>query len=91
LTEALRSRGQRLVVEVFLGETDFMIGDAGSKGPEWFNRCWKEASDADDSPIDFSSTVVTGADHNTTWNLQFGIPERVFSKLGVAGDAGDRR
>lgn len=83
LAEVMRARGQRLAVDVFLGETDFMIGDAGSKGPEWFNKCWKSVSDAEDSPIDYSSTVVKGADHNTTWNLQWGIPERVFKKVGA--------
>ncbi|TWU72037.1 hypothetical protein ED733_001494 [Metarhizium rileyi] len=82
LADVLRCRGQRLVVEVFLGETDFMVGDAGSKGPEWFNQCWKAVSDADDSPIDYSCTVVKGSDHNTTWNLRWGIPERVFRRLG---------
>lgn len=85
LAEALRSRDMRLVVEVFLGETDYMIGDAGSKGPEWFSQCWKSVSEGDDSPIDFSSTVVKGADHNTTWNLQWGIPERVFRRIGTTG------
>ncbi|EFY89485.1 hypothetical protein MAC_04504 [Metarhizium acridum CQMa 102] len=58
LAAVLRSPEQRLVVEVFLGETDYIIGDTGSKGPEWVNQCRKSISEADDGRIDLSSIVV---------------------------------
>lgn len=66
LAAVLRSRAQRHVVEAFLGETDYIGGDASSKGLEWFNQCRKSVSEADHGPIKISSTVVKGFDRNTT-------------------------
>ncbi|KAG5920806.1 hypothetical protein E4U42_006065 [Claviceps africana] len=85
LAEILRSKNQRLNVELFLGQTDFMIGDPGSKGPEWFKTCWEEASHQDHSPIQFSSKVVQGADHDAVWSLKWGTPQHVFREIGSPG------
>ncbi|KAG5975400.1 hypothetical protein E4U55_007701 [Claviceps digitariae] len=82
LAEKLRSKNQRLNVELFLGQTDFMIGDPGAKGPEWFETCWKEASQQENSPIQFSSKVVAGADHDTVWDLKWGTAHQVFREIG---------
>ncbi|KAG5950332.1 hypothetical protein E4U53_005246 [Claviceps sorghi] len=85
LAETLRSKNRRLNVELFLGQTDFMIGDPGSKGPEWFKTCWEEASQLEHSPIRFSSKVVQGADHDTVWDLKWGTPQHVFRAIGSPG------
>ncbi|KAG6020956.1 hypothetical protein E4U41_002671 [Claviceps citrina] len=86
LAEKLRPNRQPLRVEVFLGESDLMIGNPGSKGPEWFNACWERArQDGDDSPIQFSSSVVQGADHDTVWDLKWGTVQRVFQEVGRPG------
>ncbi|KAG6001173.1 hypothetical protein E4U21_004631 [Claviceps maximensis] len=82
LAEKLRSENKRLNVALFLGQTDFMIGDPGSKGPEWFKACWEAASQQENSPIRFSSKVVEGADHDTVWDLKWGMVQQVCQEIG---------
>ncbi|KAG5999464.1 hypothetical protein E4U43_002060 [Claviceps pusilla] len=82
LAEKLRAENQRLKVELFLGQTDFMIGNPCSKGPEWFKTCWEEATQQDNSSIEFSSKVVGGADHDTVWSLKWGAAQQVFGDIG---------
>ena len=81
LRELLRAQGKRLEVDVFLAKDDFMVGDAGTIGPEWFDKCWKDT--AGDGPITYTSTVVPDSDHDSTWMLAGGVPQKVMAKIGV--------
>ncbi|POR34797.1 Uncharacterized protein TPAR_05021 [Tolypocladium paradoxum] len=80
LADVLRAAGSRLVVDVFFAETDDMIGNAGSKGPKWFDSCWD--SEQGKGVIEYASTDVSGADHDTIWNLRWGATQKVFAKIG---------
>ncbi|KAJ6443520.1 alpha/beta hydrolase fold family protein [Purpureocillium lavendulum] len=80
LTETLRAADRQLAMDVYFAETDGMVGDAGSKGPRWFEDCWKgeEAKGA----IQYTSSVVAGAEHDTIWNLQYGAMQKVLARIG---------
>lgn len=79
LIEALKVLTKPLSMDVFVAEKDSMVGDAGTQGPEWFTKCW-DADEARDI-ISYSSTVIPGADHETAWNIGFGVPKRVFERI----------
>lgn len=70
LAELLRSQGKKLRVDVFYAEKDIMIGDGGSKGPLWFDKCWQ--ADGVNDVIDFHSETVKGADHDGIWTFKQG-------------------
>ncbi|KIW64358.1 hypothetical protein PV04_09300 [Phialophora macrospora] len=78
LAEAVRGvgGGARLKVDVFFAEKDSMIGDAGSKGPTWFEACWNGVDG-----VDFASETVKGADHDHVWDLRWGVMERVLKTI----------
>ncbi|WAO84810.1 Hypothetical protein NCS54_00203800 [Fusarium falciforme] len=80
LVEALkRTTTKPLTMDVFFAEKDHMVGDAAAQGPEWFEKCWnaEEAKDV----ISYSSTVLSGADHETAWSIGLGVPKRVFERI----------
>jgi pimeloyl-ACP methyl ester carboxylesterase len=66
----------RLKVDVFFAEKDTMIGDAGSKGPTWFEACWRDVDG-----VEFASETVKGADHDHVWDLRWGVMERVLKTM----------
>ncbi|KAI9150580.1 hypothetical protein HJFPF1_10354 [Paramyrothecium foliicola] len=76
LATALQTTGRQLSVDIYFGEKDSMIGDAGTKGTVWLEKCFQDAGMA------VESHVVTGADHNTVWDLKFGVAAKVFAKIG---------
>lgn len=82
----LRAAGRRLRVDVFYAEKDHMIGDGGSKGPSWFDRCWEEGAGG---VIDYQSRTIAGADHDWVWSLKWDAVREAFGKIGVLeeGDA----
>ncbi len=80
LAEHLRTAGKRLSVDVFYAESDYMIGDGGSKGPKWFDKCWDSQNCGD--VIDYRATTVKGADHDGIWNLKWGAVQEVFERIG---------
>ncbi|UPK91988.1 hypothetical protein LCI18_002923 [Fusarium solani-melongenae] len=80
LVEALkRTTTKPLSMDVFFAEKDHMVGAAATQGPEWFEKCWnaEEAKDV----ISYSSTVLSGADHETAWSIALGVPKRVFERI----------
>ncbi|KAM0425472.1 hypothetical protein ACHAPT_009261 [Fusarium lateritium] len=79
LVEALKRANRTLSIEVFFAEEDFLVGAAATEGPEWFSKCWK-AEEARDV-VSYSSSVITGANHETAWNIDLGVPGRVFERL----------
>ncbi|KAM3511276.1 hypothetical protein MY11210_005077 [Beauveria gryllotalpidicola] len=82
LAEALRASGRRLTVDAFHAETDSMVGDYGDEGSTWFDACWA-ADRCGDGAIVYSASCVDDADHDLVWSIKFGVPEKVFSKIGV--------
>ncbi|EXJ85984.1 hypothetical protein A1O1_06353 [Capronia coronata CBS 617.96] len=77
LAEAVRRvGGARLKVDMFFAEKDNMIGDAGSKGPRWFEACWRDVDG-----VDFASETVKGTDHDHVWDLRWDVMERVFKMM----------
>ncbi|KND94707.1 hypothetical protein TOPH_00024 [Tolypocladium ophioglossoides CBS 100239] len=88
LAEVLRAAGRRLGIDVFFAETDDMIGNAGSKGPKWFDSCWE--SEQGRGVIEYTSTDVSGANHDTIWNLRFGAMSKVFAKIGTQASQEER-
>lgn len=81
LVEALRAAGRRLTVDVFHAETDSMVGDFGEQGPTWFDACWA-ADRCGDGVVTYSASCVDEADHDLVWSIKFGVPEKVFTKIG---------
>lgn len=79
LKQALLGAGRTLSVDVFYAEKDFLIGDAGSKGSEWFDQCWQAGSD---HVINYNSTNIIGADHDGIWSLRWGVAQTAFGKIG---------
>ena len=78
LVESLRAANRRLRLEVHYAEKDWMIGDAGSQGPAWFDRCWtRQAADV----VDHHSSVVKGADHDSIWDLQWDATRTLFESI----------
>ncbi|KAM3444734.1 hypothetical protein NHJ13734_001084 [Beauveria thailandica] len=82
LVEALRASGRKLTVDAFHAETDSMVGDYGDQGPAWFDACWA-ADRCGDGTIVYSASCVDDADHDLVWSIKFGVPEKVFLKIGV--------
>ncbi|KAM3534155.1 hypothetical protein MY4038_002545 [Beauveria bassiana] len=82
LVEALRASGRKLTVDAFHAETDSMVGDYGDQGPTWFDACWA-ADRCGDGTIVYSASCVDDADHDLVWSIKFGVPEKVFSKIGA--------
>jgi hypothetical protein len=82
LRRALAEKNRCLVVECFFSQTDSMIGDPGTAGPEWFKSCWSRAGDDDGDAIQFSCKVINGADHNSIWATEWGVARDVFSRIG---------
>jgi hypothetical protein len=84
LAEALRAAGVgRLTLDVFFAEEDVMVGDAGTKGPMWFDGIWK-GDDLSDV-INYNSRVVEGTDHDSIWSLRWGVPQTVIEMVGQLG------
>ncbi|KAF6817203.1 hypothetical protein CPLU01_13650 [Colletotrichum plurivorum] len=77
LRRALAEKNRRLMVDCFFSQTDSMIGDPGTAGPEWFTSCWGQDG-KDDDVIQFSSRVIDGADHDSIWGTEFGVARDVF-------------
>ena len=76
--EIFRARQAKLKVDIYFAEKDFMIGDAGTKGPIWFDSIWKqEPTDW----IDFHSEYVKGTDHDNIFFLRFGAIRKVFENI----------
>ncbi|UNI15511.1 hypothetical protein JDV02_002039 [Purpureocillium takamizusanense] len=80
LREALQAAGRQLEIDVYFAEKDGMVGDAGSKGPKWFEDCWK--GEQDGGIIRYASSVVDGAEHDTIWGLRYGAIQKVFARIG---------
>ncbi|KAL3952603.1 hypothetical protein ACCO45_012546 [Purpureocillium lilacinum] len=87
LSEALSAAGRQLDLDVYFAEKDGMVGDAGSKGPQWFEECWKREQGK--GVIRYASSVVAGAEHDTIWNLRCGAMQKVFARIGSS--AGSER
>ncbi|OAA51218.1 interferon-induced GTP-binding protein mx2 [Beauveria brongniartii RCEF 3172] len=88
LAEALRASGRKLTVDAFHAETDSMVGDYGDQGPTWFDACWA-ADRCGDGTIVYSASCVDDADHDLVWSIKFGVPEKVFLKIGVLREKKD--
>lgn len=78
LVEGLRAADRGLRVEIFYAEKDWMIGNAGTKGPAWFDECWKTLGAG---VVTHHSSVVTGADHDSVWDLQWGATQKLFEGI----------
>lgn len=77
LAQAVRSvRGAGLKVDVFFAEKDNLIGDAGGKGSQWFEACWRDVDG-----VDFTSEMVKGANHDSVWDLRWDVMERVLKTM----------
>jgi hypothetical protein len=77
LAQALREIGSaRLKIDVFFAEKDNMIGNAGSKGCQWLEECWRDLDG-----VEFESRTVEGADHDCVWDQRWGVMESVFSTM----------
>lgn len=81
LTTDSRDQVSTLTVEVFFAEKDSMIGTGA--GPKWFDECWRP--DQRGNYIHYNSTFVEGTDHDNLLDLQFGIPQQIFSRLPEHG------
>jgi pimeloyl-ACP methyl ester carboxylesterase len=79
LAELLRADGKRLTVDVFFAEEDIVIGDGGTKGPRWFDKCWAPHGDV----FEYRSSTVKGTDHDAIWNLKWGVAQTVFQRVGT--------
>ncbi|OKL62453.1 hypothetical protein UA08_02901 [Talaromyces atroroseus] len=78
LVQSLRAANRGLRLEIFYAEKDWMIGDAGSRGPAWFDGCWTtQAAEV----VDHHSRVVAGADHDTVWDLQWDATRTLFESI----------
>lgn len=84
LVEGLRAEGVMLSVDVFYAEKDDLIGARESKGPAWFDKCWKEGAG---EVVQFQSRTVKGADHDSVWNLKGDVVQEIFEKIGGLGDS----
>ncbi|KAK4446575.1 hypothetical protein QBC34DRAFT_450777 [Podospora aff. communis PSN243] len=79
LVEGLRARGKKLRVDVFYGEKDHMIGNAGSKGSVWFDGCWTGGEYAD--VVEFQSKTAKGADHDSIWSMEWDVAREVMERV----------
>ncbi|OAA64722.1 interferon-induced GTP-binding protein mx2 [Niveomyces insectorum RCEF 264] len=79
LAAALRGAGRHLRVDVFYAEKDILIGDSGTKGPQWFDQCWSKPEYGD--VIAYQTTTVKGADHDWIYNLRWGAIQKVLATL----------
>jgi pimeloyl-ACP methyl ester carboxylesterase len=78
LVQSLRAANLRLQLEIFYAEKDWMIGDAGTRGPAWFDECWTtQAAEV----VDHHSNVVAGADHDSVWDLQWDATRTLFESI----------
>jgi pimeloyl-ACP methyl ester carboxylesterase len=83
LSEALRAAERKLTIDVLYAENDSWIGNRESRGPLWFDQCWKTEGTA----IDYTSVLVKQADHNNVWDLSSGAVQRVFERISqTSGD-----
>ena len=85
LSSILRGAGKTLDIRTFFAEKDSIIGDAGSVGPGWLQGCIEREVRATYSVITHNSSTVHGADHNTVWDLKFGVPQTVFADVAQRG------
>jgi pimeloyl-ACP methyl ester carboxylesterase len=81
VADIFKQRGQRLTVDVFFSETDAMIGSETGKGPQWFHGLWQSGGDS----INYTKEVVSGSDHDSIWNLRWGMAQRVYARIGALG------
>ncbi|KAM7197309.1 hypothetical protein V8F20_006663 [Naviculisporaceae sp. PSN 640] len=62
------------------------------KGPRWFDGCWEEACklithggggevELVGVEIDYKATTVRGADHDSIWDIKWGVAEQVFKTI----------
>ncbi|KAH7320686.1 hypothetical protein B0I35DRAFT_427603 [Stachybotrys elegans] len=77
LVAALQAGGKRLAVDIFFAEKDFLVGDFGKKGTNWLKACFERVS----QDIELRTEVVPGSDHDSLWDLKFGIHRRVLAKM----------
>lgn len=84
LVEGLRTAQRRLRVDVFWAEDDIVVGDGNTKGPAWFDKCWE--APGVEGIVDYSSTVVKGADHDRIWNLRWHTMKTVFERIGQSSE-----
>lgn len=78
LVQNLRAANRRLRLEIYYAEKDWMIGDAGSQGPTWFDGCWTTQAAA---VVDHHSSVVAGADHDSIWDSQWDATRTLFESI----------
>jgi hypothetical protein len=81
LSQALRATERKLTVDVFYAENDSWIGSKESRGPIWFDECWK----AESTNIIYTSVLVKQADHNNIWDLSSGAVQLIFEKISQTG------
>ncbi|KAL0929812.1 interferon-induced GTP-binding protein Mx2 [Colletotrichum truncatum] len=81
LRRTLAEKNRRLIVECFFSQTDSMIGNPGTVGPEWFKGCWTRDGSEYDDAIQFSCRVINGADHNSIWATQWNVTRDVFDHI----------
>ncbi|CAG9948835.1 unnamed protein product [Clonostachys rosea f. rosea IK726] len=80
LRAALRAAGRTLFIDTFFAESDSMIGDACTEGPDWFDACWKREDP--EGPISYSSSVIPDTEHDKIWTLRMGLPQKVLQRVG---------
>ncbi|KAF9692738.1 hypothetical protein EKO04_009289 [Ascochyta lentis] len=61
--------GRGWSISTYHAATDSMVG---RKGGEWFDACWREASDVGRGDVRYQSRVVEGADHDFILDPGFG-------------------
>lgn len=81
LSATLRAAGRKLTVRSFWAESDGIIGNAGTAGPRWLEQCIQKETRDRDAVISYSSCVITGAEHDTAWDIKFGVPQSVFRDI----------
>ncbi|KAK5657630.1 hypothetical protein OQA88_2702 [Cercophora sp. LCS_1] len=79
LADLFRAQGRKLKVDIFYAEKDTLIGDGGSKGPLWFDKCWQ--ADGLRDAITFQSETVKGADHDGIWTFKQGTIQALFERI----------
>ncbi|KAB8664834.1 hypothetical protein FH972_026258 [Carpinus fangiana] len=71
----MRGEPTKLKVQVFLAESDFMIGE---KGGSYFEGCWRDASLSES--VDFESSTVPGTNHDSVCLPEYGVIEQMLNE-----------
>jgi hypothetical protein len=69
-------------VRVYFAESDMMIGK--DKGPAWFDKCWTTGMGA--GQIDYRSSRVPDADHDSILDIRFGVDEKIFKEIALLAE-----